>query len=75
MPTVAHRWAQEILLCSPLAVRYTKELALASLEGAAWTTEQVELRRQLWEKLMDLDDTREGITAFAAKRTPRWVGH
>jgi hypothetical protein len=24
---------------------------------------------------MDLDDTREGITAFAAKRTPRWVGH
>jgi enoyl-CoA hydratase/carnithine racemase len=71
---LARSWAEEILLCSPLAVRYTKELALAALEGSAWTAERAEHRLDVLAKLMKLDDTREGVEAFTAKRKPQWTG-
>jgi len=71
---VARRWADEILRCSPIAVRQTKELALASLEGAAWTGERVAHRAALLDVLMTFEDTQEGIDAFTQKRAPQWKG-
>jgi enoyl-CoA hydratase/carnithine racemase len=71
---VARRWADEVLLCSPLAVRLTKELAAAALEGGPWTAERVEHRQDVYERLMTLEDTQEGVAAFTQKRPPEWKG-
>jgi enoyl-CoA hydratase/carnithine racemase len=60
------------MLCSPLAVRYTKELAMTALEGPEWTESRITQRLEVWEKLIKLADTREGIDAFQHKRKPQW---
>jgi len=70
----ARHWAAEILLCSPIEARHTKELALAALEGAAWTADRIEHRQRVLDHLLTLDDTREGVAAFTEKRAPRWTG-
>jgi enoyl-CoA hydratase/carnithine racemase len=69
---LARTWAEEIMLCSPLAVRYTKELAMTALEGPEWTESRITQRLEVWEKLIKLADTREGIDAFYHKRKPQW---
>jgi enoyl-CoA hydratase/carnithine racemase len=71
---LAQAWAAEIMLCSPLAVRYTKELAMTALEGSEWTTARNKQRLEILDSLMTLADTREGVAAFKEKRTPRWQG-
>jgi enoyl-CoA hydratase/carnithine racemase len=71
---VARRWAGEIMLCSPPAVRLTKELALAALEGEDWTADRVEHRREVLQRLRTFEDTREGVDAFLQKRRPKWTG-
>jgi crotonobetainyl-CoA hydratase len=72
--TVARRWAQEILECAPLCVRFTKELALEALEGAALPGLVGERSREIAAKLFASEDTREGIRAFLEKRRPVWRG-
>jgi enoyl-CoA hydratase/carnithine racemase len=67
-------WAEEILLCSPLAVRFTKQLALAALEGPEWTAARVLHREQVWDELVTTGDMREGVDAFNHKRAPHWSG-
>lgn len=71
---VARRWAEEILACSPLAVRYTKELGLEALEGADLPLLVGTREHEIAPKLFALEDTREGIAAFLEKRSPKWVG-
>jgi enoyl-CoA hydratase/carnithine racemase len=70
----AQAWAEEILLCSPLAVRFTKQLALASLEGSEWTAARIAQRAQVLDDLAKTDDLREGVEAFTQKRAPQWSG-
>jgi enoyl-CoA hydratase/carnithine racemase len=70
----ARRWANEILTCSPLAVRYTKELALAALETREMREALAPRRHEIYRALTKLADTQEGIDAFAAKRKPVWQG-
>jgi enoyl-CoA hydratase/carnithine racemase len=66
------RWVADILACSPLAIRATKQSAMAGLEVplrvAAATTYEWESRRRT------SDDAKEGPRAFAEKRAPRWTG-
>ncbi|MDB5581644.1 MAG: caiD [Bradyrhizobium sp.] len=70
----ARKWADEILACSPLAVRYTKELALEAIEGLSLPDHVAMREQEIATKLFQLEDTREGIAAFLGKRQPRWVG-
>ncbi|MGI4815080.1 MAG: enoyl-CoA hydratase-related protein [Janthinobacterium lividum] len=70
----ARRWADEILLCSPLAVRATKQVALDALEGQQLLSDIGRRREQLGGVLRSAEDTREGIKAFLEKRKPAWKG-
>jgi enoyl-CoA hydratase/carnithine racemase len=68
----AERWANEILECSPLSVRLTKE---AALSGLTYTVDEALQRDQpLLQRLLSSEDFVEGPKAFAEKRKPRWTG-
>jgi enoyl-CoA hydratase/carnithine racemase len=70
---VARRWADEILACSPLAVRQTKLLALDALEGDLPRRIKAQSKAVVAE-VLDWEDTKEGIAAFLEKRSPVWRG-
>ncbi|MEO8953535.1 MAG: enoyl-CoA hydratase-related protein [Ktedonobacteraceae bacterium] len=68
----AERWASEILACSPLSVRLTKEAVLA---GLTYSVEEAMQRdRPLLQRLLASQDFVEGPKAFAEKRKPNWTG-
>jgi enoyl-CoA hydratase/carnithine racemase len=71
---VARQWADQILLCSPIAVRFTKQLALAGLEGEGWTEAMIQRRAEMRKDLHKLADLKEGVDAFVQKRKPVWQG-
>lgn len=71
---VARRWADEILLCSPVAVRYTKQLAMAAIESEEIVAAMIRNRKQVREGLHKTADLQEGIDAFMQKRKPEWKG-
>jgi enoyl-CoA hydratase/carnithine racemase len=68
----AERWAREILECSPLAVRASKQAALQGL--ARPLPEAMAGRYPLVERLFTSEDVVEGPRAFAEKRKPVWKG-
>lgn len=68
----AERWANEILECSPLSVRLTKE---AALSGLTYTLEEaMKMDRPRMQRLLASQDFVEGPKAFAEKRKPNWTG-
>jgi crotonobetainyl-CoA hydratase len=68
----AERWANEILECSPLSVRLTKE---AALSGLTYTVDEALQHDQpLLQRLLASEDFVEGPKAFAEKRKPHWTG-
>lgn len=70
--SAAERWANEILECSPLSVRLTKEAVLSGLHFSV--EEAMQRDRPLLERLLSSEDFVEGPKAFAEKRKPRWTG-
>jgi crotonobetainyl-CoA hydratase len=70
----AHYFADEMLKCSPLALRSTKELAYEAIDGKAFMAMIAAGRKRVGPALRGLEDTREGINAFLEKRRPVWHG-
>jgi enoyl-CoA hydratase/carnithine racemase len=68
----AERWANEILACSPLSVRITKE---SVLNGLALPVEKAMVADQeRLQILLSSQDFQEGPRAFVEKRKPNWTG-
>lgn len=70
----ARRWAEEILACSPMSIRATKEAVLRGLD-----TPPDRFLREQWDypaiaTMMASHDAVEGPAAFAEKRAPVWQG-
>ena len=72
LPAAAERWAKEILECSPLSVRASKEAAMGSLHLPI--QEAMETHGEGEKRLWSSEDSREGPRAFAEKRKPAWKG-
>lgn len=71
---VARRWADDVLACSPLAVRATKIVAGNATQPPALRGAVIVEEIALGERLALANDTREGLAAFAEKRKPVWSG-
>ncbi|MCC6531082.1 MAG: enoyl-CoA hydratase/isomerase family protein [Burkholderiales bacterium] len=67
----AKRWAQQILECSPLAVRASKEAAYRGLDAAS-LEEAMTTVFPMQQRNLESQDYLEGPRAFAEKRKPNW---
>ncbi len=71
----ARRWAAQIMECSPMSVRASKETVARGLDEpdlrAAYARQ---LQYPAMRELLQSDDSREGPLAFSQKRAPQWKG-
>jgi len=66
----ARAWARDIARCGPVAVQAIKQ---AAYEGLGLTYEEAVAKRYArWEQVLPSEEWREGLSAFAEKREPRW---
>lgn len=70
----AKRWANEILACSPLAIRATKQAVLRGLESSVEQAMQEQWQYDAIQLMLNSEDAIEGPRAFAQKRVPEWKG-
>lgn len=68
----ARAWAETLTKAAPLAQRATKEVAWRSNE-MGWT-ESVRFGETMRKVAGASDDAKEGVRAWAEKRTPGWTG-
>ncbi|MCP3473456.1 enoyl-CoA hydratase-related protein [Bradyrhizobium sp. CCGUVB1N3] len=71
----ARRWADEILACSPMSVRATKEAVLRGLSRSISEGISEEWEYPAMKVMLASADAVEGPQAFAEKRKPNWKGH
>jgi crotonobetainyl-CoA hydratase len=72
--SAARRWADDILACSPLSVRATKEAVLRGLDTPVEKALKEEWDYPQMVAMLNSNDAVEGPRAFAEKRSPRWTG-
>lgn len=70
----ARRWADEILQCSPMSVRATKQAVLADLASPAATAVPGVWDHPAIRAIWDSADAAEGPRAFVERRPPVWQG-
>jgi len=68
----AERWTNDVLECSPISVRLTKEAVLKGLNMSV--EEAIKADRPGLARLLTSEDFIEGPKAFAEKRRPQWKG-
>ena len=69
----ARRWAEQILECSPLSVRASKQVAMQGLANAT-VEEGMQVSYDAVRDMVKSEDFVEGPRAFAEKRPPVWKG-
>lgn len=69
---VAERWAREIFEAAPLAVRAVKEAARRGIDMSF--EDRVPIAREIANRVLHSEDSKEGIRAFREKRKPVWQG-
>jgi crotonobetainyl-CoA hydratase len=74
--TAAKRWAAQILECSPMSIRASKETVYKSLDTAGGIEAAYKAQREYPNvaALAGSEDRVEGPKAFAEKRKPQWKG-
>lgn len=70
----ARRWANQILECSPMSVRATKQVVMRSLDVPGLELAAKNLNYPAFIAMAGSEDTVEGPKAFAEKRKPNWKG-
>lgn len=69
----ARRWAEEILVNSPMSIRASMEIVRKGLDATTIAEAYAQqLQYPAVKKLLRSSDMREGPLAFAQKRAPRW---
>ncbi|HUZ51345.1 MAG TPA: enoyl-CoA hydratase-related protein [Streptosporangiaceae bacterium] len=70
----AERWAAQMLACSPVSLRITKQSVLAGLALPVDAAMRADRTSGRLTTLFGSEDAREGPLAFAQKRPPQWKG-
>ena len=72
LKSTAERWAKEVMECSPLSVRASKEAAMMGLDLPLEAA--INNQYYAFQQMMYSEDFMEGPKAFAEKRPPQWKG-
>ncbi|MEK9212363.1 enoyl-CoA hydratase-related protein [Sphingomonas sp. 2378] len=70
----ARRWAEQILACSPMAIRATKDAVLRGLDAPVESALKAGWEYPAMKAMLASEDAIEGPAAFAEKRAPVWQG-
>lgn len=70
----ARRWAGQILECSPMSIRATKQAVMRSLDVPSLEMSTRNMSYPAFVAMASSEDTIEGPKAFAEKRKPSWKG-
>ncbi len=68
----ARRWAAQILECSPMAIRASKQSVYRSLDGRPTLETAMTTTYPAVQANLDSQDYIEGPKAFSEKRRPNW---